>query len=326
MELDKNNILKNSEVYKNYEIIKNLGKGGMSYVFLIKNIKANKLYTLKYRNLDHNENNKTKFFDEIQILKELNIRNIPQIIEYVFNDNEQFFIFDYIEGISLSQYIHKNTNINIDLANHFMLQLLKIINNLHKNKIIHRDIKSQNILISKNYELHLIDFGISMHNGSKITSNTKINCSPYYAAPEYSNQEIVISPSLDIYALGILYFELLTGFLPFQGKNEIETILMHIENEFPNIKKINKEIPNSILYIINKATQKLPNNRYKNINEFYEDISNSLQIKNNDYRVSYDNKKIRSVSKLIWIIFTLILLLLIFLLTFIIIFKVKGII
>ncbi|WP_027121079.1 serine/threonine-protein kinase [Mycoplasma leonicaptivi] len=322
--MNKFNIPLDSTVYKIFDIIKILGTGGMGYVYLVKfkNPKfSDNTYALKYCINDQNDNNKKRFIHEIQLLKKINSKYFPKIHYDYLSENEQFFVMDYIDGETLNTYLEKNFRLSVKLSNHLIKQIASAIDVLHDLGIIHCDIKSQNIMIDNAYNIKLLDLGISITENDNTTKKENvIVCSPYYSAPEYTYKNTKITKMVDIYALGIVYFEILTGTYPFKYDLENETILAHRDKKFPNPKNF-RDLPQSVCNIILKATAKKPSDRYINIEEFKKDISTSL---NEDRKLekplnikTLKTKKgiVKLINSIYFLIFIIILVLVIFLIT-----------
>ncbi|RIV16462.1 serine/threonine-protein kinase [Mycoplasmopsis gallopavonis] len=272
------NIKRNSNVFQKYEIINSIGNGGMGSVFLVKSLENNQYYALKYRNNDFNEVNKKRFKSEIQLLGKLNCKRIPKLIDFYEDDTEQYYVMEYIKGVTLQSKIADNGALDSRLAVNYGLQIAEAIGDLHANGIIHRDIKSQNILIDESQNIKLIDLGISLTNDSqRFTKTNAIICSPYYAAPEFTIRNSKITKAVDIYALGIIMFEMIIGKYPFEGNQESETILMHRNKNFPNPREF-RDINQALCNVILKATAKRPEDRYQDVWDFSSDLRTSLDI------------------------------------------------
>ncbi|WAM07181.1 serine/threonine protein kinase [Mycoplasmopsis cynos] len=165
----------------------------------------------------------------------------------------------------------------VNTANNFIRQIANAIGELHSLGIIHRDIKSQNIMIQENYYIKVLDLGISVSEEShRYTRTNAIICSPHYSAPEYTIKNAKITKFVDIYAIGIVYYEMLIGKYPFESDKENKTILMHRDKEFPNPKNY-RDLPQSVCNIIIRATAKNPKERYPDVWELRNDVYTSLR-------------------------------------------------
>ncbi|QGZ97477.1 Kae1-associated serine/threonine protein kinase [Mycoplasma sp. NEAQ87857] len=271
------NVLPNSKLYEKYEIIKVIGSGGMGAVFLVKSkIYPNQYFALKYRHNDLNEANKQRFIAELKLISRLKSNNIPKLYDSYVDDSEQYYVMEYIEGQTLYNLIKQNGFLQTRLAINYIKQIARALGELHSANIIHRDIKSQNILVDKLHKVKVIDFGISISDDSqRLTKTNAVVCSPYYAAPEFAIKNAEITKAADIYSLGVMLYEMLVGDYPFRGSSEEETILMHKNSELPNPRNF-RDMPQSLSNVIIKATAKNPKDRYETVWDFIKDIETVL--------------------------------------------------
>ncbi|SYV96940.1 serine/threonine protein kinase, partial [Mycoplasmopsis edwardii] len=259
-------IRETSIVHQKYKIGRILGYGGMGVVCSVR-LKSDPTveYALKYRYDDFNEVSKKRFLSEIKLLKKINSEHFPKLIEFHSDEKEQFYVMELVKGETLYDMLKKNRQLPVNLANNFIRQIANAIGELHSNGIIHRDIKSQNIMIQDDYYIKIIDLGISVDEEShRFTKTNAVVCSPHYSAPEYVTKNAKITKAVDIYAIGIVYYEMLIGKYPFESEQQHQTILMHRDMEFPNPKNY-RDLPQSVCNIIIKATAKNPNDRYKSV-------------------------------------------------------------
>ncbi|WP_426460989.1 serine/threonine-protein kinase [Mycoplasma hafezii] len=271
-----NNIIYNSTVYDKYELISIIGKGGMGIVYLVRDLKNKQYYALKYRNNDLNNTNLSRFIAERKLLGRLNCKNIPKLFDYYEDEKEQYYVMEYIDGTTLHKKISDNGYLSTRQAVYYAKQIAEALGELHANGIIHRDIKSQNILVNVAHEVKVVDLGISLSKESqRLTKTNAVVCSPYYAAPELSIKSTKITKAVDIYALGIVLFEMIIGKYPFEGEVEAQTILMHRKNTFPDPRSF-RDIQQALANVIIKATAKNPNDRYQDVWEFIDDLSTCL--------------------------------------------------
>ncbi|QKT05590.1 serine/threonine-protein kinase [Mycoplasma sp. OR1901] len=267
-----------SKINEKYKIIRSIGNGGMGSVFQVrlKNSDDSTSYALKFLNNNGNPVSRERFKNEVNLLKKINHKHIPRIIENYEDEFECYYVMEYIDGDTLYSILKKTKRLTIGLANNYIRQVAETLGELHSRNIIHRDLKSQNIMISKDHDVKILDLGISVSQDTKkLTRENSVVCSPYYAAPEFLNANLKKTKAVDIYSLGILYFEMITGHYPFSGKSDVETIVMHRDKEFPEPNKF-VAMPNSVRNIIIKATAKNPNDRYKDVWEFRNDVKTSL--------------------------------------------------
>ena len=207
----------------------------------------------------------------------------PNIVEMydVGEDNGTYYIvMEYIEGRTLKQLLKKRGSLTAPEVVDIMLQLTDGIAHAHDMYIIHRDLKPQNIMISDDGKIKITDFGIAMAlNSSQLTQTNSVMGSVHYLPPEQASGKGSTIKS-DIYSMGIMLFELLTGKLPFKGENAVEIALKQMKDEIPSVRKINSNIPQSLENIILKATAKNPKNRYDDVKEMYNDLKVCLNEEN----------------------------------------------
>lgn len=203
----------------------------------------------------------------------------PNIVEMydVGEDNGTYYIvMEYVEGRTLKQLLKKRGTLTIPEVIDIMLQLTDGISCAHESYIIHRDLKPQNIMIKDDGRIKITDFGIAMAlNSTQLTQTNSVMGSVHYLPPEQASGKGSTIKS-DIYSMGIMFFELLTGKLPFKGDNAVEIALKHMKDDIPSVRKINPEIPQSIENIILKATAKNPKNRYDDVKEMYNDLKTCM--------------------------------------------------
>ena len=193
-----------------------------------------------------------------------------------------YIVMEYVEGQTLKQYIQQHSPIPVAKHLSIMRQLTSAISHAHQNHIIHRDIKPHNILIDRNGNVKITDFGIAMAlSATSITQTNSVLGSVHYLSPEQASGGMANQKS-DIYSLGIVMFELLTGRLPFSGESAVSIALKHLQSETPSVRRWNPNIPQSVENIVLKATAKDPFHRYDSVEEMEEDIKDSIRSK--DYR------------------------------------------
>ena len=262
-----------------YNIMSKIGAGGMSNVFIGRNLSNGSLVAIKVlkKQYTQDEENVNKFFSrEVKITKSLHHKNIVSIIDFGRKDDNYFIIYEFIEGITLDKYI-KNNKVSIENVENILLQLLSGLSYAHSLAIIHRDIKPQNIMITPAGVVKLTDFGIAKALSSTTVTQTGIFMgSPGYISPEQADPTILkgekIDKRTDIYSLGILIFELLSGRIPFTSETPWGIVNKHLNEPVPDIKKFNSSIPDYMVYIVNKCLEKNRNNRFSDVEEIVEAI------------------------------------------------------
>ena len=259
-----------------YEILEKIGTGGMSDVYKAKCHKLNRFVAVKVlkQEFGENENFVSKFKVEAQAAAGLMHPNIVNVY-YVGNENGiNYIVMELVEGITLKKYIEKKARLSVKEAISIAIQVSMGIEAAHNNHIIHRDIKPQNIIISKDGKVKVTDFGIAKAATSNtITSN--VMGSVHYTSPEQARGGFSDEKS-DIYSLGITLFEMLTGRVPFNGDTTVAIAIKHIQEPMPSPREFVGEIPLSVEQIVYKCTQKSPDRRYQSMPELIEDLKRSL--------------------------------------------------
>jgi serine/threonine-protein kinase len=271
-------IVKGQKLSDRYEILKMLGEGGMANVYLAYDTILERKVAIKVLRGDLSTDEKfvRRFQREALAASSLSHPNIVEMYDVGEDDGSFYIVMEYVEGKNLKQLIKKRGNLTISEVIDIMTQLTDGLAHAHDAYIIHRDIKPQNILILDNGLVKITDFGIAMAlNSSQLTQTNSVMGSVHYLPPEQAAGKGSTIKS-DIYSLGILMYELLTGVLPFKGENAVEIALKHMKNPIPSLSREIDNVPNSIQNIILKATAKNPKNRYNDAREMYEDLKTAL--------------------------------------------------
>ncbi|MCM1186688.1 MAG: Stk1 family PASTA domain-containing Ser/Thr kinase [Lachnoclostridium sp.] len=266
-----------------YEILEKIGTGGMSDVYKAKCHKLNRFVAIKVlkQEFGENENFVSKFHVEAQAAAGLMHPNIVNVYDVGEENGIHYIVMELVEGITLKKYIEKKARLTYKEAVSIAIQVSMGIEAAHNNHIIHRDIKPQNIIISKDGKVKVTDFGIAKAATSNtITSN--VMGSVHYTSPEQARGGYSDEKS-DIYSLGITMFEMLTGRVPFNGETTVAIAIKHIQEEMPSPKEYVPEIPASVEGIVLKCCQKSPDRRYQNMQELIGDLKQSLLNPDEDF-------------------------------------------
>ena len=266
-----------------YEILEKIGNGGMSDVYKAKCHKLNRFVAVKVlkQEFGENENFVSKFKVEAQAAAGLMHPNIVNVYDVGNENGINYIVMELVEGITLKKYIEKKARLSVKEAISIAIQVSMGIEAAHNNHIIHRDIKPQNIIISKDGKVKVTDFGIAKAATSNtITSN--VMGSVHYTSPEQARGGFSDEKS-DIYSLGITLFEMLTGRVPFNGDTTVAIAIKHIQEPMPTPRDYVAEIPVSVEQIVYKCTQKSPDRRYQNMPELIEDLKRSLMTPDEDF-------------------------------------------
>ncbi len=283
-----------------YRIVKLIGKGGMADVYLAYDTILKREVAVKILKSDMADDDTAleRFKREAGAVTQLSHPNIVDVYDVGDDGDKHYIVMEYIRGYTLKQLIKKRGPIPYKEAVWMMKQLAGALMEAHRNNVIHRDVKSQNVLIKDDGTIKLSDFGIALANGAmQLTRKDSVLGSVHYLAPELSKGKQASMQS-DIYSLGIVFYELLTGDVPFKADNPVQVALMHIRNDVPSVRSINPEIPQSVENIIIKATAKNPNKRYKNIVFMLQDLNDCLKKEHrNDPPVNLDSDSKAEIEK-----------------------------
>ena len=281
-------IEKGQKINDRYEIIKSIGEGGMANVYLAYDTILDRRVAIKVLrgDLSNDEKFVRRFQREALSASSLSHPNIVEMYDVGEDNGIYYIVMEYIEGKTLKQLIKKRGSLTLSEAIDIMLQLTDGISQAHDSYIIHRDLKPQNILIKEDGLIKITDFGIAMAlNSTQLTQTNSVMGSVHYLPPEQASGKGSTIRS-DIYSMGILFYELLTGNLPFKGDNAVEIALKQMRDDIPRIRKKNPAIPQSVENVVLKATAKNPKNRYADVKEMHADLLTVL----NDERM--DEKRI----------------------------------
>ncbi|MDD3241615.1 MAG: Stk1 family PASTA domain-containing Ser/Thr kinase [Bacilli bacterium] len=261
-----------------YEIIKSIGEGGMANVYLAFDVILDRKVAVKVLrgDLSNDEKFVRRFQREALSASSLTHPNIVEMYDVGESDGTYYIVMEYVEGKTLKQLIKKRGSITLSEAIDIMLQITDGITQAHDSYIIHRDLKPQNILIKEDGAIKITDFGIAMAlNSTQLTQTNSVMGSVHYLPPEQASGKGSTIRS-DIYSMGILFYELLIGTLPFRGDNAVEIALKQMRDPIPSICKQNPSVPQSVENIVLKATAKNPKNRYADVREMHEDLLTAL--------------------------------------------------
>lgn len=261
-----------------YKLLQLIGGGGMANVYLARDIILDRDVAVKVLRLDfvNDELFIKRFRREAQAATSLNHENIVTIYDVGEDDGIYYMVMEYVRGCTLKQYIQQHAPLPVQEALRMMDQLTGAIAHAHQNGVIHRDIKPQNILVAEDGTLKITDFGIAVAlSSTTITQTNSVLGSVHYLSPEQAKGGMATEKS-DIYSLGIVMFELLTGQLPFSGESAVAIVLKHLQTETPSVRRWNPNIPQSVENIVLKATAKNPLHRYNSALDMRQHIRTAL--------------------------------------------------
>ena len=271
-------IVKGQKINDRYQIIKTIGEGGMANVYLAYDTILDRNVAVKVLRGDLAADEKfvRRFQREALSASSLSHPNIVEVYDVGEDNGSYYIVMEYIEGKQLKQMLKKRGKLTLNEVVDIMSQVTDGMSAAHDSYIIHRDIKPQNIMILENGLIKITDFGIAMAlNSTQLTQTNSVMGSVHYLPPEQASGKGATIQS-DVYSMGILMYELLTGELPFKGDNAVEIALKQIKEPVPSIKQKIESLPQSIENIILKATAKNPKNRYKDAREMHDDLKTAL--------------------------------------------------
>ncbi len=271
-------ITKGQRINDRYEIIKSIGEGGMANVYLAIDVILDRKVAIKILrgDLANDEKFIRRFQREALSASSLSHPNIVEMYDVGEDNGNYYIVMEYVEGRTLKQLLKKRGHLTVGEAVDIMLQLTDGMIHAHDSYIIHRDLKPQNIMIQENGQIKITDFGIAMAlNSTQLTQTNSVMGSVHYLPPEQASGKGSTIKS-DIYSMGILFYELLTGVLPFKGDNAVEIALKQMKEAIPSVRKQNPNIPQSVENIILRATAKNPKNRYNDSREMYNELKHCL--------------------------------------------------
>ena len=291
-------IVKGSKINDRYQIIKTLGEGGMANVYLAHDTILDRNVAVKVLrgDLANDEKFVRRFQREALSASSLSHPNIVEMYDVGEDDGQYYIVMEYVDGKTLKQVLKSRGHLSVTEVVDIMLQLTDGMAHAHDAYIIHRDIKPQNIMILSNGMIKITDFGVATAlNSTQLTQTNSVMGTVHYLPPEQAQGKGSTIKS-DIYSMGIMMYELLTGLVPYKGDNAVEIALKHLKEPLPSVRKANPSIPQSIENVIIKATAKNPKNRYTDAREMHEDLKTALdESRKNEEKYVYkypDNEEI----------------------------------
>ena len=277
-------IVKGTKINDRYQIIKTLGEGGMANVYLAHDTYLDRNVAVKVLrgDLANDEKFVRRFQREALSATSLSHPNIVEIYDVGEDDGQYYIVMEYVDGKTLKQVLKQRGHLSVTEVIDIMLQVTDGMAHAHDAYIIHRDIKPQNIMMLSNGMIKITDFGVAIAlNSTQLTQTNSVMGTVHYIPPEQANGKGSTIRS-DIYSMGIMMYELLTGLLPYKGDNAVEIALKHLREPLPSVRKFDSSIPQSIENVIIKATAKNPKNRYKDAREMHDDLKTALDASRAD--------------------------------------------
>lgn len=296
-------VTKGQKINDRYEIIKSIGEGGMANVYLAYDTILDRNVAIKVLrgDLANDEKFVRRFQREALSASSLSHPNIVAMYDVGEDDGLYYIVMEYVEGKTLKQLLKKRGSLTLSEAIDIMLQLTDGMAHAHDSYIVHRDLKPQNIMIEDDGQIKITDFGIAMAlNSTQLTQTNSVMGSVHYLPPEQAAGKGTTIKS-DIYSMGIIFYELLTGELPFKGDSAVEIALKQMKEPLPDVHKLNNDIPQSIENIILKSTAKNPKNRYDDAKSMHNDLLTALnddRINEEPYVYPYPENEVDETTKI----------------------------
>lgn len=268
----------NRTIGNRYALLKKIGSGGMADVYLALDTVLDREVAVKILrgSLSHDPVALLRFQREAQAASGLDHENIVDVYDVGEDNGEHYIVMEIIHGTTLKDLIHRRGALDKYEAVSIMEQIALALQKAHQKQVVHRDIKPQNILVKDDGTVKIADFGIALAGDAlQLTKSDSVLGSVHYLAPECSRGEGASEQS-DIYALGIVFYELLTGTVPYRGETAVEIAMKHMRDTIPSVQEFNPSLPNSMVNIIAKATHKNRLHRYRTMDDFVEDLSTCL--------------------------------------------------
>lgn len=279
-----------------YRIIRQIGRGGMADVYLAKDLildgeeVAVKVLRTNYQT---DQIAVQRFQREARAMAELDRPNIVRISDIGEEDGQQYLAMEYVNGLDLKRYIKENAPLANDVAVRIMGQILLAMRMAHTRGIVHRDLKPQNVLLTTDGVAKVTDFGIAVAFAeTSLTQTNSMLGSVHYLSPEQARGAKATIQS-DIYAMGIILFEMLTGRIPYDGDSAVTIALQHFQKPLPSVREENANVPQALENVVLKATAKKLSERYKSVAEMYADLASSLSMdRRNEPRIVLEGNKV----------------------------------
>ncbi|UCZ51782.1 Stk1 family PASTA domain-containing Ser/Thr kinase [Bacillus shivajii] len=270
--------MKGERINERYQIVKPVGGGGMADVYLAHDIILDREVAVKVLKAQFSKDDEfiRRFRREAQAATSLAHPNVVNIYDVGEEKDLYYIVMEYIDGLTLKDYIQQKGKLDVHEAVSYMEQMVSAIDHAHENRIIHRDLKPHNILISKDGQAKITDFGIARAiSEATITHTNSVLGSVHYLSPEQARGGNVTYQS-DIYSLGVVMYEMLTGEVPFQGDTAVSVAIKHLQTPLPYLRDMDPNIPQSVENVVLKATAKDPSDRFLSAGELLTDLHTVL--------------------------------------------------
>ena len=274
-----------------YEVLQVKGIGGMAVVLKAKDRQKNRIVAIKMLNEKYSNDNTAirRFVNESRAIALLSSEHIVDIYDVAFTGKSKYIVMEYIEGITLREYMLRHAPLGIEKSLDFTMQILSALQHAHEKGVVHRDIKPQNIMVQANGRLKVTDFGIAQISNIKQTNSGVAMGTVYYISPEQASGKTTTLSS-DIYSVGVMLYEMTTGRLPFEGDTPLSIAMMQVNTMPQRPRKINPKIPQGVEQIILRAMNKAPEDRFRSA----KSMLRACEIVQRDKTVVFEEPKPRT--------------------------------
>ncbi|GHU51607.1 protein kinase [Clostridia bacterium] len=272
-------------IAERYLIEKKIGQGGMAVVYKALDRNLNRIVTFKVMREEYENDDDyiKRFHKEARAAAQVSHQNLVNVYDVGAADGVNYIVMEYIDGLTLKDMIRKRAPFTNAETLGVAIQIATALEHAHKNQIVHRDVKPQNVLITTEGNVKITDFGIARvaSDTTQIASSNTMG-SVHYFSPEQAQGRYTDNKS-DIYSLGIVMFEMSTGTLPFEGDTSVSIAMQHINDPLPGIRELNPDVSESIIKIIQKATEKLSSKRYQTMEDMSGDLKRAITNETGDF-------------------------------------------
>lgn len=288
-------------IAQRYQIVDLIGKGGMAFVYRAIDIRTGHSVAIKVLRSEFNQDEEflSRFQREAEAASKVSHHNIVNLLDVGMDEGNRYLVMEYVQGKTLKAVIKEKGKLSPTTAVQIAIRILSALQHTHRNGIIHRDIKPQNILVQSEGHIKVADFGIArMANSSTLTKGDSVMGSVHYFSPEQAAGEEVVETG-DIYSVGVVLYEMLTGQVPFEGDSPVAVAMQHIHNKPRPIQELAPEVPASIAKVVSIAMEKDPKYRYQNALDMAADLRRALESKDEDPKSSRreDSDRIPALSQ-----------------------------
>ncbi|NLB91034.1 MAG: serine/threonine protein kinase, partial [Clostridiales bacterium] len=276
--------MSNRILSQRYRIIHLIGKGGMANVYLAEDLRTGHQVAVKILRPEFNQDEEflQRFNREAQAASKVSHHNIVNLLDVGMENNMRYLVMEYVKGTNLKELIKAKGKLPVEIAVQITIRILSALQHTHRNGVIHRDIKPQNILVQTQGHIKVADFGIAkVANSATLSKGDSVMGSVHYFSPEQAAGEEVLQTG-DIYSVGVVLYEMLTGKVPFEGDSPVAVAMQHLHNMPRPIQEFSPEVPPRISKVVMKAMEKEPKNRYQNAIDMAADLKIALETKSHE--------------------------------------------